>query len=353
MKRKTAAAVLCTAMMALLIAYPRVSAEAARDAVYRCLNIIIPSLFAFMAVSEMITAGSLQDILSKPFDRLAKALFGIPKGLFSVFLLSNLSGYPVGIDILSRMTEEGRIDKHTAERCCIYCFAGGPTYAVAVIGEGIYSCRRAGIIIYLSALLTNLLLATIINRVSSISSPKAPGDQSFSLDLVRCVTSAGEAMLKMCAVIVFFAAFSAAAGADRLIERLVSAASLPHSVGVVIRAALEISNITGLHSSAIGAVPLVSAVLCFGGLCVQLQLLTVLRGAFSLKLFYLTMPARVLLNFGIAKALCWAFLSDFLPASAYNTKIIVEIDNFIPSICLIMMIFMLVFKKRLAFFRRV
>ena len=337
---------------ASLIAFSADAAEASRAAVMRCINVIIPSLFAFMAVAEIMGRCSMHRILSKPFDRIARLLFGMPKGIFPVFLLSNIAGYPVGLNMLAASVKNGTTDRRSAELMAVYCYAGGPSYAVAVVGEAVYSSKTVGIIIFLSSLLTNLVLATIINRVGRIQTAETGRTAPLSGELfVSSVTAAGENLLKMCGIIVFFSGMTAALRVDELIESTAERGAITHSTGVLLRSLLEISNITDLHPSAIGAVPFAAAALGFGGVCVQLQLMTVLKGAFSLRLFYLTMPLRALLNYCISRLLCSAFLPDILPAYAADNKIIVEIDNFIPSICLIMMIFILVFKKRLAFFR--
>lgn len=335
-----------------LIIFSEDAAAASKDAIQRCINIIIPSLFAFMAVAEIISRCSLHRRLSKPFDRLAQLLFGMPNGTFPLFLLANTAGYPVGIGMLAASVRSGGTDKRTAELMSVYCYAGGPSYAVAVVGEAVYGSKAVGLIIFFSSLLTNLVLATIINRVGKIKVSEAPAPVPLtSSAFVDSVTAAGENVLKMCGIIVFFSAMTAALRVDAFIEAAVECGTLTHSIGVLLRSALEISCITALHPSAIGAVPLASAIMSFGGLCVQLQLLTLLKDAFSVRLFYLTMPLRILLNYGISQLLCRAFLPDNLPTFAASGQIIVEIDNFVPSICLIMMIFILVFKKRLAFFR--
>lgn len=337
---------------ASLIVFSADAAEASRAAVMRCINVIIPSLFAFMAVAEIICRCSIHRVLSKSFDKLAHLLFGMPKGMFPVFVLSNIAGYPVGLNMLAASVKNGYTDRRSAELMAVYCYAGGPSYAVAVVGEAVYGSKAIGLIIFFSSLLTNLVLATIINRVGRIRTEVTGGACPLSGEIfVGSVTSAGENLLKMCGIIVFFSGLTAALRVDKLIESIAERGFITHSTAVLLLSSLEISNITDLHPTAFGAVPFAAVVLGFGGLCVQLQLLTVLKGAFSLKFFYLTMPIRFLLNYGISWLLCRAFLPDVLPAYAADNKIIVEIDNFIPSICLIMMIFILVFKKRLAFFR--
>ena len=352
MKKKQLLALSAAAAAVLLTVFSEDAAKASLQATERCINMIVPSLFAFMAISELICRCSLHEVISKPFDRLAGFLFGMPKGLFSVFLISNTAGYPVGINMLKEMVRSRRLSKPSAEAAAVYCYAGGPAYAVGVIGAGVYGCKRVGVIIFLSVLLTNLIFATIINKVTDISAAETDHDVSFdAYSLSESVTSAGSSVLKMCAVIIFFSALSSALRIDALIELLREKAVLTHSWSVLIRSIIEISNITGLHSSAYGAVPFAAAAVGFGGICVQLQLLAVLDGAFSLKLFYKLLPLRLLLNYGICRLMCRFFLADNLPAMASGDEIIVEIDNFVPSICLIMMIFILVFKKNWLFLK--
>ena len=75
------------------------------EAVDRCMNIIIPSLFVFMALSQILVSSGLYYCVSMPFYPISRFIMGIPPQLFFVFLLGNTAGYPVGVKLLSDLCQ--------------------------------------------------------------------------------------------------------------------------------------------------------------------------------------------------------------------------------------------------------
>ena len=60
------------------------------EAVDRCMNIIIPSLFVFMALSQILVSSGLYYCVSMPFYPISRFIMGIPPQLFFVFFLRQL-----------------------------------------------------------------------------------------------------------------------------------------------------------------------------------------------------------------------------------------------------------------------
>ena len=94
-KHGTLRFLLLTAYSVLLIKHSEQIAEGVRVALMRCLNVMIPSLFAFLAAAEMLVRGGAYIHLSRPLRPLSR-LMGMPGELGAVFLLSNVAGYPAG-----------------------------------------------------------------------------------------------------------------------------------------------------------------------------------------------------------------------------------------------------------------
>ncbi|MCM1479594.1 MAG: hypothetical protein NC085_07800, partial [Muribaculaceae bacterium] len=102
--------------------------EAVLNSVRVCLEVIIPSLYAFMVVSGFVVSSNIYALLSKPFGLVSRYLFRVPEEYFSVFLIGSFGGYPVGARLLSEMTAEGKISKSDAEHMLPYCYLAGPAF---------------------------------------------------------------------------------------------------------------------------------------------------------------------------------------------------------------------------------
>ena len=323
--------------------------DAVSNAVNRCLNVIIPSLFAFMAISEIIAESGLYCKISAPFSPLAKYILKIPKGLFFVFLLGNLAGYPIGIKLLASMVQKGQISKRTAEimSCCCYC--GGPAFYSGAIGLAVYGNTKAGIVVFLSIVISNMLIGIIMGRIFKINEKSENVEIKFSPDmLIDCVISAGKSLFSICVLIVFFSTIMATAEHYHIFENLIQA-GLTENETVIIKSVLEITSLSELFGQPYKLLPITAAVCSFGGLCIIIQIIAINKNTFSLKMFLLTRPVCALFSALICCGLSKVMLPSALPCAVQYSNIFVKTDNLIPSICLILMILLLSIKKRLAF----
>lgn len=323
--------------------------EAVISAAEMCMNVIIPSLFAFMAASGIIVSSGAYALLSKPFALLSKYVFAMPAELFCIFLISNIAGYPVGAKMLCDLYDNGRIDKRTAETMQCFCFASGPAFVGSAVGLALYGSVKIGMIVFLSCTLTNAALAAVICRIVRPKVTETKAKSRFSPQVITdSVLSAGKSLFGICVLIIFFSSLTAVLDHYHILETAASQLGIPNGE-TVLRSLLEVSNLSRLPKMPYSFIPVLSGICSFGGVCVLLQLASLTAGRYSLKLFLLTRP--------VASALCvinsfWLsrlMLPRSMEAIAAQQQIFVKVNNFVPSVCLILMIFLLKIKKRVAF----
>ena len=323
------------------------------DSLQRCINIIIPSLFSFMAVSSIITKSGLYHYISKPFFIVSKYLMNINPDLFFVFLFGNISGYPVGISILSDLVKQKKIDKKTAEIMSCFCYCGGPAFYNGTIGLTLYGNIKIGLLIFSSIVLTNFVIALILGRF--LKSQKVVTDSKVNISsemIINSVISTGKSLFVICVMIVFFSVISSLLEVSGFFELISKIFSTSDNTTTIIKSVLEISSLTNLKPYQYNILPLITGICSFGGICVLLQVSSLCNGAFSLKLFWLTRPINAVISFFICTKLKAFFIPDCVDAITNSENVLFKVDNFIPSICLIIMILLLNFKKRLVFYKR-
>ncbi|MBR1384794.1 MAG: hypothetical protein IJ555_13455 [Ruminococcus sp.] len=349
--RKSLSAIILCAFAASIIIYADKVGEAAVMAIKRCVYIIVPSLFSFMAVSKLLIKTDTLKILFKPLDFLLYKLFEIPKGFIGLFVLSNIAGYPIGASIINEMLKTGKTDKASAQSLFICCYAAGPAYIINAVGLGIYNSMRVGLVLLLSVITTNFLLAIIVIRVFK---PNIIDTTSTSTDfgnaLTASVTEAGEALFGMCAVIIFFSSVIAVLERIGIFE--IFGNTISNNTKIFLRSLLEVTSLSDLSPNSLGYLPYVSAAIGFGGICVLLQINSITSST-VFKRFFLFIPARAVMNYAFTRLFMFLLLDKSIPTYVRNNDLIVDFNNFLPSICLIMMIFILVLQKRLDFFREV
>lgn len=73
-----------------------------------CINAVVPSLFVFMILSNIIINSSAKNIITIPF---LKKPLRLSKTELSIFILSLIGGYPIGARLLANEIDANRISK--------------------------------------------------------------------------------------------------------------------------------------------------------------------------------------------------------------------------------------------------
>lgn len=346
--KSIALCVMLTAMAAGMAFYPEEVSAAVGEGVSRCLDVLIPSLFAFMAAASMLAESGSAAMLSKPFTPISRTLFHMPPSLFTVLLISAVAGYPVGIKTLSDMLDRGETDPATAEKAACFCYCGGPAFYSGAIGLAVFGSKRVGTLIFLSVLLSNFTLAALLCRFSEPKTFAPKHKNKTGSILVNGVTSAGRSMGTICMTVVFFSAVMSLLRACGLFGLIQRTFGLSDNETIVLSSFVEITSLTGLQGVPYRLLPMISAACSFGGLCIIMQLFAIKSEKLSLFSFLKLRPFAAVLSAFFCRILQPYFINDAVSVISAH-KPLLKINNFAASICLIFMIFLLNFKKGMVF----
>ncbi len=277
------------------------------NAVSDCLEIIIPSLFAFSALAMYLQKSGLYKTALKPFTFVLSKILRTDEEICGLILLSNIGGYPVGASLLSSLVSENRLEKNDAARLMCCCFGSGPSFIIGMVGKVVFNSAIAGTFLFLSCFLSSLVMAAVVLSKEKITLKKACGGYDLSAGcFINSVSAAAKAMFSVCTMIVIFSVISAA-----LKE---TGAFLPLGENAVIFSSiLEVTRIKEMTAGA-NSIPICAALLSFGGVCVALQITAIVGGRIPLGKFLLSrIPAAAL------SALFSALFSLFLPSISEET----------------------------------
>lgn len=192
------------AVMVLILLSPQQAAEAVRQAMQLCAGSVIPSLFPFLVLSSLVVGSSPSP--GPSFSALLGRCLGCSPTGARVFLLSLLGGYPVGPRLMGQLMRRGDLSRREAEHLLFFCNNAGPAFVMGFVGLGLLGSLRAGVWLYLLHALSALLIALLFRPRQPFSAPAQSRtlSPSFSQELVESITSAGSAMVQVCAFITFF-----------------------------------------------------------------------------------------------------------------------------------------------------
>lgn len=314
-----------------------------RDGLAVCANILIPSLFPFMALSGFLSFTSAARILSAPLAPITTRLFKLPKDLGAVVLMSLIGGYPVGAKSISLLLSQNKIGKSTAERMLCFCVNAGPSFLITAVGAGMLLSRTAGVILFCSQTAATLIIGAVVSRGA-----ERPGTESAGIELrgaealVTAVSGASSAILTMCSFAVLFSGLLSFISASGIVSGTARFFGVGEDLAqAVVNGIFEVTSGCVSASKLNGgmAFALISAIVSFGGLSVLFQIMACFSG--NHIRFRPLILARIF-HIPLSAALALPAYRIFCPAQdafAASTRPIVHTDmktGFI-SVCLLCM----------------
>lgn len=228
----------------LFLRNPSVAISSVTDGLLLCAKTVIPSLFPFLVLSELIVSGGVGRLLLRPIERMLSTLFRMPTEGCCAILLGLFCGSPVGARAAVGAYDRGTLTKEQTER--VLCASSAPSFAylLNVVGTALRNDRRYGIILWSVTTLSALTIALFEARKaphtarSRADLPNAPREKNgsgarFFSETVRSATSG---ILTVCAYVVFFSAFCGTLTAT--LETL----SLPQPVRAAVFCLFELSG---------------------------------------------------------------------------------------------------------------
>lgn len=325
----------------LLLIYAKEITASVIKSINTCINVIIPSMFAYMVISSYIISSSLYKTLFYPFYLVLKKIIKLDEQSFSIFLLSLIGGYPVGIKLLCELIAENKNYSAIASKTASFCYCMSPTFAVTMIGLGVFNSIEIGMIVYVSNIISNLIIAIIYTNVT---------DLKFDIEskknksgLIQAINSSSNTLLRICSVIVVFNIGITAVNSFLGI--------FDFTIPLFVNASLEISNILNSDSISIDYLPVISMLSSTGGVCVLFQCYSIIQGSFSIKRFLILRTPAVVLS-GIITCIIMKFYEIPIPSSSFNNNYLFEYNTKNGVVFLLMIMCIILLQKNEKIFKK-
>ncbi len=122
---------------------------------------VLPALFPFFVATRLLILLDINDI---PFlDKITQKLFGVNRG-GKIFLLSLLSGYPVGAKLICDAHKNGQLDDISAKKMLSFCSVSGPMFVVGTVGIAIFKSIKIGYILLICHILSAVVNGLVFRQ---------------------------------------------------------------------------------------------------------------------------------------------------------------------------------------------
>lgn len=167
---------------------------------------VLPALLPFFFLTTLIAKTGCADNLSTIFSPIVKHLFRCPKSTAYPFVMSMLSGYPVGCKILCELYENKQLSKSECKKAISFCSTSGPLFVIGAVGVGMFNSLKTGQILFISHILSAIILGAIFS-FKKTESLAIVDSQYKKTDENVLYESAYSTVVSVCVVATFIAVF--------------------------------------------------------------------------------------------------------------------------------------------------
>ena len=218
MKRKISKNLIINVMILLLLfiilILPKSSMEAAKRGLLLWFNVIIPTLFPFILLSNIIVNSNLINYINYFFTPIMSKVFGLPGASGYAFITGLLSGYPVGAKITADLLSKNVITLSQAQYMLTFCNNASPMFIIGFIATGLLDNSYIGILMLFVIYIANLITAFIYRIIYSKQLPhnvkKSRNLSSYKSKVINfslfddCIMNAISLIVKIGGYIIFF-----------------------------------------------------------------------------------------------------------------------------------------------------
>ncbi|QHA00147.1 sporulation integral membrane protein YlbJ [Dehalobacter restrictus] len=159
-------------LAACMFIYPQEVLSSASKGLTLWVNYILPALFPFFIVSELLLQLGLVNFLGVLLEPLMRPVFRLPGKASFVLAMTHTSGIPIGAILTCKLRKNGDITRIEGERLLAFTSNPSPGFMFGAVASGMLGNPALGIIIAGSVYLANLLVGLIF-RNYGVSSEKA------------------------------------------------------------------------------------------------------------------------------------------------------------------------------------
>lgn len=139
----------------IFILNPSIYAKSCLNAISIWSFNVLPVMLPFFIITKMMI--NIIEVKPNFMDKFFCKTYHTPNGSFIVYLLSIISGYPVGAKLICAMYDQKSINQNDAKKMLSFCSVSGPMFMIGTIGVMFLKSYKAGIIIFFANLISSLL----------------------------------------------------------------------------------------------------------------------------------------------------------------------------------------------------
>ena len=152
-----------------LVIFSSSNLTAAKNGLTLWATCVVPSLFPFFVITNLLTHTKIVKFVGKLLDKLMRPIFNVPGVGGFAFVMGLISGYPVGAKIVSDFRKDGLVTKDEGERMLAFTNNSGPLFIISSVGISLFGDTTTGLLLLGTHILSCITVGIILGKFSNKS----------------------------------------------------------------------------------------------------------------------------------------------------------------------------------------
>lgn len=150
-----------------LVIFSKTNLVAAKTGLLLWANNVVPSLFPFFVITELLSHTNFIYYIGKVFDKVMRPLFNVPGECAFAFIMGLISGYPTGGKIVASLREQGICTKDEGDRMLAFTNNSGPLFIISFVGISLFGDTKTGLLLLVTHILAGITVGIILSKLST------------------------------------------------------------------------------------------------------------------------------------------------------------------------------------------
>lgn len=340
-----------------IIISPTTILSSTRNSLLLWANIIVPSLFSFLVLSELLNITGINTIIGRILNPIMKPFFKLP-GISSIaIVLGMTSGYPIGAKTTADLLKSNKITIEEANHLISFTNNSGPLFISGAVGIGIYHSPAIANLLLISHYLSAVLVGILFRFFKNTSNENLSLNKS-TIEIINfskigsilgdIIKKSLSTLFMLGGFIVIFAVFTSildSLGILKYISQIFFPQLDSYTANSLLYGILEVTTgVTRLSSTNLSLffkMLVTSFLIGFGGLSVHLQTLNILSDTnISTSRYFLGKTLQAIFSSLISFLLLrYTAFSSVLTQTVFSTEVY-NSDGFLKFISVIIICFL-------------
>lgn len=148
-----------------LVIFSKTNLIATKNGLLLWSNNVVPSLFPFFVITELLSHTNIIHHVGKLFDKVMRPLFNVPGECAFAFIMGLISGYPTGGKIVADLREQGICSKDEGDRMLAFTNNSGPLFIISFVGISLFGDTKTGLLLLSTHILASITVGIIFGKL--------------------------------------------------------------------------------------------------------------------------------------------------------------------------------------------